>query len=655
MRGMGLVALATNVIQCLASFGTQRGKLQGAISKVQILKRILPFPLPEPCRLQPQGTGDRPAGLPPGKGMGMIFSLALLFICNCGGEQGSKKSVPDMPKDSTAQISQELFSDITDESGLHFTHFNGASGEYYFCEIIGSGGAFLDYDNDGDLDVFLVQGHILGENKANAEAWFPYAGDGPPRDRLFRNDLEIDGRGEAVPRFKDVTEQSGIEGTGYGMGVAVGDFDNDGWVDLYVTNLGPNKLYRNLGNGSFEDATDHSGTGDPRWGVSAAFVDVDRDGLLDLFVGNYTDFTLSGNIRCGEGEADYCHPNQYRPLPDALFHNMGNGVFKDISRSAGFMAVFGRALGVTAADFNGDGWPDLYVANDASSNQLWINRGNLTFEDTAVLAGCAFNETGLPEGSMGVDAGDFDGDGDEDLFMTHLRSETNTLYANEGMGNFSDRTVLTGLAVPSLPFTGFGTAWLDWDNDGWLDLFIANGAVTKLKGDPDLDPRFPFAQTNQLFKNRGDGGFQDVSALSGSVLALKEVSRGLASGDVDNDGDTDILVTNNSGPARLLRNETGKGHGWIGLRLVDPKLSRDMLGARVAIYRAEGPVLWRRVRSDASYASANDPRILVGLGMQRSISRILVIWPTGEREIWQGLSADRWHELRKGTGDPEPP
>jgi hypothetical protein len=514
-------------------------------------------------------------------------------------------------------------------------------GELYIAEMMGGGAALFDYDADGDLDVYVTQGGRLKREPA-AET---------PGDRLFRNDLGERAGGGALPVFVDVTATSGIEARGYGIGVAAGDVDNDGFVDLYVNNLGSNQLWRNRGDGTFEDRTSISGTDDVRWSAAAAFLDYDRDGLLDLFVGNYIDFRLANHRKClaASGLWDYCGPLAYSPEPDRLFRNRGDGTFEDATLRAGLRDVFGNALGAIPADVDADGWIDLYVANDGMDNQLWINRGDGTFENRAMISGCAVNAEGQPEASMGVDAGDFDGDGDEDLFMTHLRRETNTLYLNRGDGSFEDGTVRTGLGQASWDYTGFGSGWLDYDNDGRLDLIAVNGAVRQLEALVQAGDPFPIHQPNLLFRNLGDARFEDVTDRAGSVFTLSEVSRGAAFGDVDNDGDVDVVIVNNGGALRLLINEVGHDRSWVGLRLVDGS-GRDALGAWVGVVPAGASPRWRRVRTAGSYASSHDPRVLVGLGDAASVERVEVVWPDGVRETFDGPPVGRYTELRQGGG-----
>ena len=546
---------------------------------------------------------------------------------------------------------QPWFTDAASPSGLTFTHFNGMSGEFYYPEIMPPGVALFDYDNDGDLDVFIVQGQMLGK-KTLADALFPPRDPSSLRGRLFRNDLEIHADGSRTLRFTDVTAGSGIDARGYGMGVATGDFDNDGCVDLYVTNLGPNQLFRNNCDGTFTDVTKKSGTAGAGWSVSAAFVDVDRDGRLDLFVGHYLNYSIAGNIRCYgmAGGAGYCPPHVYTAQPSHLYHNEGDGTFTDVTAAAGIAAEFGPTLGVATADFNGDGWMDIYVANDGQPNQLWINQRNGTFKNTALLAGAALGANGDAKSSMGVDAGDFDNDGDEDLFITELTGQGVDLYVNNGSGVFEELSARVGLRLVTLPFTGFGTAWLDFDNDGWLDLLTVNGAVTENAAPGARHETFSLRQRKQLFRNTGHGRFEDVSDRAGAIFQVADVGRGAAFGDIDNDGDIDVVVGNASGPPHLLVNNIGQRAHWIGVRLVGGETPRDMVGARVAIARSDGSTLWRRARSDGSYASANDPRVLAGLGDSTKPPTVRVQWPGGRVEEWRAVPVDRYTTLKEGTG-----
>ena len=523
------------------------------------------------------------------------------------------------------------------------------TGRHYLLEVMGGGAALFDYDGDGDLDLYVVQGALLDDGRAPLVEPPEPAG-----DRLFRNDSTVAAAGWQ-PRFVDVTEASDIRAQGYGMGVATGDFDNDGRVDLYVTHWGANQLLRNEG-GAFANVTAGAGAGDGRWSVAATFFDYDRDGWLDLFVGNYVDFSLDRHKVCtGFGTTeDYCGPAAYPAQPDRLLRNLGpepNGEvgFEDVTLAAGLSRELAPALGAVAADFDGDGWPDLYVANDQAENFLWVNRRDGTFVNRALLAGCAVSAEGKAEASMGVAAGDVDGDGDLDLFLTHLTGESNTLYLNDGAGNFDDATLGAGLDAGSRGVTGFGTAWLDVDRDGWLDLMTANGAVHRIeelyrRGEP-----YPLHQPNQLFRNLGGRSFEELSAGAGVAFEAARVSRGVAAGDVDNDGDADLVVVNSNGPLRLLINSSSANRHWLGLRLIG-EAGRDMLGAVASLHRSARPPLVRHVHTDGSYASAGDPRLFFGLGEATEIHRLEVSWPDGSVEVFDTPPIDRYTTLRQGTG-----
>jgi hypothetical protein len=573
----------------------------------------------------------------------LLAALACLWLPHCSGASST-------PRPSQPAAGQEWFQERAAESGIDFVHFNGMSGELYYPEIMGPGVGLLDYDNDGDLDLYLVQGQMLGRGKTVKDALFPPHA--ALRDRLFRNDLTVGPDGQRHLHFTDVTAETGIDVATYGMGVAAADIDNDGFVDIYRTGLTEGVMLRNNGNGTFSDVTSKTGTSNAGgWGVSAAFVDIDRDGWLDLYVGNYLIYSLDGNIECISvtGQPDYCPPKSYRPQPDKLYRNRGNGTFADVSATALESGVYGPALGVSTADFNNDGWLDIYVGNDGMANQLWLNQKNGTFKDVAFLNGAAVNGQGNAEASMGVDAGDFDNDGDEDLFVTNWLAQMNILYQNAGGGVFEDRKAASGLGPPSLAKTGFGTAWFDYDNDSWLDLITLNGSVSTIEAQARANDPFPLKMLNQLYRNLGTGRFEDVSAQAGAPFTLRDVSRGAAFGDIDNDGDVDVVVGTTSGPTRLFVNNVGNGSHWLGLRLTGIT-GRDMIGARVWVVRSSGPALMRRARSDGSYASANDPRVLVGLGQSADPVTVRVQWPDGNSESWTNQPVDRWTTLRQGTG-----
>ena len=595
--------------------------------------------------------------------------LAALALVSCGADKNPAPSTAapapaDLGAEALSAKAAEWFVERAKDTGLDFVHFNGMSGEQYYPEIMAPGVAVFDYDNDGDLDVYLVQGTMLGAKKTIKDATYPPKG--PLGDRLFRNDLVVGTDGKRTLHFTDVTGPSGINVTSYGMGVAAADYDNDGFVDIYRTGLSGSVLLHNNGNGTFTDVTARTGVGNPNgWGVSAAFLDYDRDGWLDLYVGNYLLYSVAGDIDCLSvtGQHDYCPPNSYRAQPDRLYHNRGNGTFEDVTSRALLGGADGPALGVSTADFNGDGWIDIYVGNDGQPNQLWINQKNGTFKDTAFISGAAVNGQGNSEASMGIDAGDYDNDGDEDIFITNWLAQMNILYVNMGGGVFEDRKAATGLGPPSLAKTGFGAAWLDYDNDSWLDLFTANGSVSIIEAQARVNDPFPLKMLNQLYRNLGNGRFEDVSSKAGKAFTLNDVSRGAAFGDIDNDGDEDVVIGTAAGPARLLINNIGNKNHWVGLRLVGRVLSdapgqagpkgpalRDQIGARVEVIRRSGGPLWRRARSDGSYASANDPRVLVGLGASTDPVRLKVSWPSGKTEEFGEVPLDRWTTLTEGTG-----
>lgn len=539
-----------------------------------------------------------------------------------------------VPPESQAQSG---FVDMTRESGIDFEHDPGARGRYLLPEITGSGAALFDYDGDGDLDVYLVQ---AGQPSDPIEA----RADAAP-NRLFRQNAD--------GRFTDVTEEAGVGDRGYGMGVAVGDIDNDGDLDLYVTNYGPDALYRNEGGGRFVDATDELGISGSFWSASAVFCDYDADGFLDVYVTHYVAHDPDKRCTHSDGSVDYCSPQVFPGTPDALYHNEGGRSFTDVSAGAGIRDVRAPGLGVLCADLNDDGRMDFYVANDGEANQLWQNRGDGTFLDEAFIAGVALNDAGEPEAGMGITAGDADGDGDLDLFMTHIVNQTNTLYASEGALGYSDRSMASGIGASSLGFTGFGTGFLDFDHDGDVDLAVVNGRVQRRAPLPGADPPSPwdvYAEPNQLLENVEGTRFEDRSQAAGDFGEPIEVSRGLALGDVDEDGDLDLLVANAAGQARLYRNEMEKRGDWLVVKARDPALRRDAHGARVTIV-AGGKRYLRLASPGYGYLSSQDPRAHFGLPRGSSVTRIEVRWPGGETESFPGGPANRVVVVEKGRGE----
>lgn len=551
-----------------------------------------------------------------------LFCLLCTISCNREQQQQQQPAAKSVPG---------FFTDITKQSGLNFVHEPGVDGSYFMPESMGSGGAFFDYDQDGDLDIYLINGAWHGKSRKSETL----------RNHLFRQ--------ESNHTFTDVTKSSGLGDIGYGMGVAVADIDNDGDQDVYITNYGPDQLYRNNGDGTFINITTQAGITNSSWGTSAVFFDYDRDGFLDLYVANY--LTYDPAIVCTDraGRTDYCGPKGFAGVPDVLYHNNGDGTFTDVSAKSGITKSAYRGLGVVSFDFNHDSYPDIYVSNDEEPKNFWINQGDGTFVDQALALGAAVNESGQPEAGMGVTFGDVDGDQDFDLFITHLREEKNTFYRNYGKEGFQDESWAVGLAGVSIPFTGFGTGFFDYDNDGDLDLAVVNGRVTR---GPLLTTRRPpqywddYAEPNFLFENDGHGKFRDASKDAGSFAATIENSRGLAFGDIDDDGDIDLLVNNEGGPARLYRNDFPKKGHWLLIRVIDPKLKRDAIGAEVTVI-CQGRKILRSVSPAYSYLNSNDPRVHFGLGSATSVNAIIVRWPDGTEQTFPGTKVDQIITLNK--------
>ena len=532
-----------------------------------------------------------------------------------------------------------------------FVHWNGMTGRRLFVEMMGSGGAFLDYDRDGDLDLFLVQGSELEKGKVPL---FPPPAQ--PGGRLFRNDLIESGR----LGFTDVTAASGIGTRLYGMGATVGDIDNDGLPDLFLTGYGENELWRNLGDGRFADHTAPSGLRwsglRQPWTLPAVFFDADNDGDEDLYVGEYVEYSVEEDKVCysAGGAADYCGPIAYRSAKDRLYRNRGDGTFEDVTASAKIAAQGNAALGAISLDADGDGRLDLYVANDGEPNFLWRSRGDGTYENIALLAGCAVNAAGLAEASMGVDAGDVDGDGDEDLFITHLSQETNTFYRNQGDGFFEDHTAASGLGPPSFAQTSFGTSFIDFDLDGELDLVTVSGTIRTLEDQVLAKEIHPLQQRPQLFRNLGGGRFAEVPPASSPLLSEKFVGRGLAAGDVDNDGDLDLALFANAGRLRLWlgqASKAGPAANWVGFELASPAGGRiQALHSRITLFFADGKKATQRVKRDGSYLSSHDPRRIFGLGAGRRIAKVQVAWWLGGVEEFPAPEPGRYHRLEPGQG-----
>ena len=520
---------------------------------------------------------------------------------------------------------------VSREAGIDFRHVNGASSDKYLPETMGSGGLIFDYDGDGWPDVFLVNGGSFADPRLGASA----------QHRLYRNDQD--------GTFTDTTGQAGLRVSGYGMGACAADFDNDGWADLYVTSVGTNTLYRNLGNGSFADITEHARVGYESWSTSCAFGDIDNDGDVDLFVTNYADFAADNNRYCGDNEGlrYYCHPNVFNALPDVLYRNNGDGTFSDRSAESGVSAARGYGLGVVFGDYDDDGWVDIYVANDSTFNFLFHNKRTGVFEELALLAGVAVGSDGRPQAGMGADWGDIDGDGLPDLFVTNLDRETHSLYRNLATELFADVTFESGVGVATLPYVGFGAVFIDYDNDADLDLAVANGGIF------DNPERFrdttTYEQSNLLLQNDNAGTFEDVSALSGPGFALEKVSRALAAGDLDNDGDLDLLVTNNGSAPDLLRNDRNHSNNALLIRVVGSQSNRDGIGARLKLFIGDD-VLLREVRAGSSYLAQSDLRVHYGLGTSLLADRLEISWPSGTFDVLENLTANQIITVVEGEG-----
>jgi hypothetical protein len=524
------------------------------------------------------------------------------------------------------------FDNIAAAAGVTFTHVNGASPDKYLAETMGSGGLFFDYDNDGWIDLFLVDGGSLADAAVNARA----------RHRLFRN--------LGTGTFKDVTEPSGIRHAQYGMGACAGDVDNDGRIDLYVTNYGANVLYRNAGNGAFTDVTRTAGVGLTGWSTSCAFVDVDVDGDLDLFVTNYLDAPKTNNRFCGDPQRRirvYCHPLVYPGVANVLYRNDGKGTFTDASAAAGLEKYIGNGLGVVVGDYDDDGRPDVFVANDSVPNFLFHNEGSGRFSEVGLLAGVAVARDGKPRAGMGTEFADYDGDGRLDLVVTNHEFETTSLFRNDGGGAFVDTTLEAGISAPTLPLVGFGVAFFDLDNDADLDLSIVNGHV--IDNTALFRPGSTHAQRKLLFQNTNGRRFDEVGRQSGAGFTRDDVGRTLIGADIDNDGDVDLVVTNNGGAPDILRNAGGNALNAISIRLAGTRSNRDGIGARVTVVTGTRSQV-REVKSGSSYLGQNDLRAHVGLGEARRADRIDVRWPAGRVETIRDVAANQVVTITEGQG-----
>ena len=514
------------------------------------------------------------------------------------------------------------FRDVTAGSGVDVAHANGATGEKQYKEVIGSGVCLLDADGDGRLDLYFVSS--LGSN------------------RLYRN--------LGALRFEDVTDVAGVaDVAGYGMGAVAADIDNDGDDDLFVTNYGPNRLFRNRGDGTFEELGDAAGVDDARWGAGAAFLDADLDGVLDLYLVNYVQQAEPDTNECLGARGAlrlYCHPRLYPRETDVFYRGLGGARFEDVTEAAGLAGFAGRGLGVVAADLDADGLTDLYVANDLDPNFLFRNRGDGTFEEIGTIAGCAYSEDGREESAMGIAVGDYDNDGAFDLFVTNFQNESNTLYHNEGGALFFDRSATSGLGPGSVPWLGWGTGFFDFDLDGWLDLFVVNGHT-----DSDIeqvDQLATWKQPDQLHENRRDGTFELVTSEEAPDVAVRRAGRGVAFGDLDDDGDVDLVISNQRAKATILENAAETGRHWIGFELDGgDAMNRDAIGAIVEVRTAD-LVQVREVRAGGSYLSGNDLRLVFGLGDQDHVDEVILRFPGGVQRL-DPMVVDRYHRVSVGS------
>lgn len=555
------------------------------------------------------------------------WGLAIVALATVGAV-----AVP--PQDKMAAPMKIRLVDAAPAAGITLKNISGGPRKDYLLEVAGAGAAWMDYNNDGRLDLLVVNGSTVEK----------LARGGDLLAALYRND----GNG----RFTDVTAPAGLSKTAWGMGVCVADYDNDGYDDAYITAYGNDALYRNLGDGSFRDVAEKAGIREPGWSTGCAFGDYDRDGDVDLYVANYVAMdvhktpTRGVNSFCQYmGMNVLCGPRGLPGGADHLYRNNGNGSFTDVSEPAGIRDPGHYGFGVLFTDFDDDGWPDIYVANDSTPNFLFHNQHNGTFKEIALEAGAAFSEEGRAQAGMGVDAGDYDNDGDLDIFVTNFSQDTNTLYRNNGDSTFTVETYPAGLGESSIPYMAWGTGLVDFDNDGWLDIFIANGHIY-----PEID-RYPLGSTylekRQLYQNRGNGRFLEVTQQVGGELLVEKSSRAAAFADYDDDGDVDVFLTNVDDRPTLLRNDGGNANHWLQLRLTGTKSNRNAIGARVTVHSAG----WRQtaeVRSGGSYDSHNDFRLHFGLGRQTHVSRIEVRWPSGAMQAFETLPVDKQYLLKEG-------
>jgi hypothetical protein len=523
------------------------------------------------------------------------------------------------------------FTDVTQAAGIHFRHNSGAFGKKYLPETLGSGCVFVDVDNDGWQDIFLV----------NSKNW-PGRPGAPSYPALYRNNHN--------GTFTDITRQAGLAVEMYGMGVSAGDYDNDGNVDLYVTAVGPNHLFRNLGNGRFEDVTARAGVADPGFSTSAMWFDYDKDGRLDLVVAHYVNWTLEKDLHCSlDGKTkSYCTPELYKGESATLYHNRGNGTFENVTRKAGLFDPTSKSLGLVMLDYDADGWMDLFVANDTQPNKLYRNKKDGTFEDVGTTAGVAFSDSGAARAGMGADAADFDGSGRPSLVIGNFSNEMIALYANQGNGLFIDEAPSNAIGKGSLLTLTFACFFFDVDLDGLPDVFAADGHVAD-----DINrvqQKITYAEPPHLFRNLGGKRFEEITSAAGPAMTQAVVARGAAYGDYDNDGDLDLVVMANNGPARLLRNDGGNRNHMLRVKTIGTRSNRDGIGARVTVTLDNGQKRWALVKSGSSYASQSELPLTFGLGAAPKVKDIEVVWPSGQVDHVAGANAGQTLTIQETKG-----
>jgi enediyne biosynthesis protein E4 len=574
----------------------------------------------------------------------LVLAISLMSLAGCSSpsRQTPATSITSSVSNPTpAGVAPIRFTDITDQVGIRFEHFNGAFGKKWMPETTGGGCAFLDFDRDGKEDILLIN-----SGQFNTPAATYKSRDTRTRVTLYRN------RGDGA--FEDVTAKSGLRVTGYAQGVCVGDFDNDGRHDIYVTCLGPNYLFRNQGDGKFEDVTARAGVAgvkvngslEWKWGSSCAWVDYDRDGSLDLFVCNFVEWSPELDVFCGNkgGKKDYCAPDAYKGLPNTLYHNNRDGTFTDVSIPTQIAEYIGKAWGIAVWDFNSDGWPDIAIANDRQPNFFFINHEGKYFSEEASSIGIALSESGHAKSGMGIDVADWNNDGRDALLVGNFSNEKLSLFTPDAPGLMTDVADRTGVGLPSLPFLTFGCMFLDYDLDGWQDIFAANGHIQEFIEEPKLG--ITYKERPLLFHNNGQGGFDEVGESSGEPLQRQYVLRGCAAADTDEDGDLDILVVENNGRARLWRNDLPKDNHWIRFSLVGKKSNRDGIGALITL--TAGGVRQRQwVKSGCSFLSQSSLKPTFGLGTSTRIDAVEILWPSGQKQSVKNPQIDKTNIIQE--------